>query len=304
MASPMTILIPTYGRPTLLGRTLASLGVCRLPKSYTEAIVIENGSRAGAEAVVAEVAEVHPHLKLRYLHVERANKSHALNEALATVGDGLVVFFDDDVRLDPGVLEAYSEAAEHNSEHAFFGGPFGCDYEEAPPGWLLPLLPSSAKGVRFDGRERPDYYLGFNWAAYGHELLSIGGFNPDFGPGSPTGARGQESEMQRRLRQAGARPVDVAKACVWHYVPTERCTPEWAVSRMYRSGLGSGARARQGKGARLLRQAVGTILTESPRYAVAVIRGQYPQAVLSKGALALWLGYLRAYWDPSSKSNT
>ena len=53
---PVTVLIPTHGRPTLLGRTLASLGACRLPAAYAETVVVENGSRAGAEAVVAEAA--------------------------------------------------------------------------------------------------------------------------------------------------------------------------------------------------------------------------------------------------------
>ena len=110
MAQPLTVLIPTHGRPALLGRTLASLAACRPPAGYAEAVVVENGAQAGAEAVVAEAAAAHPRLRLRYLHVARANKSHALNEALRTVGAGLVVFFDDDVRLDPGVLEAYAAA--------------------------------------------------------------------------------------------------------------------------------------------------------------------------------------------------
>src|SRR5690625_3949232 len=128
----LTVLIPTHGRPRLLGRTIASLAACRLPEGYREAVVVENGIRAGAEAVVAEAAAAHPHLRLRYLHVERANKSHALNEALKTIADGLVVFFDDDVRLEPGVLEAYAEAAEAHPEPAFFGGSLGVDYEKRP----------------------------------------------------------------------------------------------------------------------------------------------------------------------------
>ena len=63
----LSVLIPTHGRPTLLGRTLASLAACRLPEGYREAVVVENGSRAGAEAVVAEAARAHPGLRLRYL---------------------------------------------------------------------------------------------------------------------------------------------------------------------------------------------------------------------------------------------
>ena len=298
----LTVLIPTHGRPTLLGRTLASLGACRLPEGYAETVVVENGSRAGAEAVVAEAAEAHPHLRLRYLHVERANKSHALNEALATVGEGLAVFFDDDVRLEPGVLEAYAKAAEAHPARTFFGGPFGCDYEEAPPQWLLPLLPFSARGTDFDGGERPGEYLGFNWAAHTIDLQSVGGFDPNFGPGSPTGARRQESEMQRRLQQAGYKAVDVTGAVVWHYVPDDRCSPSWAVQRMYRSGLGNGAQARSGIGARLLRIGARTVATELPRYLAALTKGEFADQTRSKAELAYWLGYFKGFIAPSHRA--
>ena len=294
MTQPLTVLIPTHGRPTLLGRTLASLAACRVPAGYAEAVVVENGPRAGTEAVVAEASAAAPHLRLRYLHVERANKSHALNEALATVGEGLVVFFDDDVRLEPGVLEAYAGAAARHPERAYFGGSFGCDYEVPPFLWLLPILPASSRGV--DLREvSVSEYIGFNWATYKEAVVSLGGFDPHFGPGSPTGARGQETEMQRRMRHQGLSMVDVPEAMVWHYVPTERCSSRWAVNRMYFSGLGNGAQARQGRGARLLREGLKALGTEVPRYVSALIARRYPEQVIAKATVSYWLGYLQGF---------
>ena len=105
MQKPLTILIPTHGRPTLLKRTLASLAACELPASYKELVVIENGSRAGAEDVVANFPK---RLNARYMHRERGNKSYALNEALNTVIEGLVVFFADDVRVSQDILLHYA----------------------------------------------------------------------------------------------------------------------------------------------------------------------------------------------------
>src|SRR5690625_3960415 len=142
----LTALIPTHGRATLLGRTLASLAECDIPEGYVETVVIENGPKSGAEAVVGDAAVDYPHLNLRYMHVERANKSHALNEALKTIADGLVVFFDDDIRVDPGLLEAYTSAAISRPMRAFFGGAMESDFEVRPPSWLLPLLPASVQG--------------------------------------------------------------------------------------------------------------------------------------------------------------
>ena len=239
---PLVVVIPSHGRPTLLDRTLGSLGACRLPDEYAETVVVENGGRAGAEEVVQEVAASHPALRLRYVHVERANKSHALNEALATIPDGLVVFFDDDVRLDPEVLVAYAEAAgAHPKGRVYLGGPVSCDYESAPPADLLPLFPRSVQGYELDDRGvMAGEYLGFNWAAFARDLKAAGGFDPGFGPGSPTGARGQESNMQGRLRKKGTVPVDVEGARVWHYVPRERSSVRWLLGRKYQHGLSQG----------------------------------------------------------------
>ncbi len=247
--SPLTVLIPTHGRAALLGRTLDSVAACRLPASYRETVVVENGSKADTEGIVAACAATHPSLRLRYLHVARANKSYALNEALRTVTDGLAVFFDDDIRLAPGVLVAYAEAAAAHDERAYFGGPFGVDYETPPPDWLRPFLPASALGVELHG-PRPVHFLGFNWAAFTADLDALGGFDPNRGPGSPTGAVGQEAEMQYRMRHAGFERVDVPGARVWHWVPRERCTPEWALDRTYKAGLQTGTRERA-KGDRL-----------------------------------------------------
>ncbi len=228
------MLIPTHGRPTLLERTLSSLTECTLPDSYRELVVIENGSRAGAEQIVVDLPE---RMNARYMHRERGNKSYALNEALATIDDGLVVFFDDDVEVHSDTLEAYAEAAiEHGRGH-FFGGTVHVDREQNPPAWVEPALPDSAKGYVADGRREDKYYLGFNWVAYSGELTDLGGFNPRFGPGAPTGATGQETEMQERLQAAGSTPVDVPEAAVTHFVPEERCRAQWALRRWYRAGI-------------------------------------------------------------------
>ena len=290
----LTILIPTHGRPTLLGRTLASLAACRLPEAYAEAIVVENGSRAGAEAVLAEVAEAHPGLRLRYMHAERANKSHALNEALATLGEGLVVFFDDDVRLEPGVLEAYAQSASQHPQHTFFGGSTGVDYESEPVEWVRRLLPLSARGVDLHEPEREWHlYLGFNWATFVEDLRAAGGFNADFGPGSPTGATGQEADMQERLLAHGVRQVDVPDALVWHYVPEERSTLRWLVRRKVRGGRqrGQTKRGQEGELSEAIRQA-SRCAASTVKQTVLGNRASRWQAFL---ALCYWYGVLRGH---------
>jgi len=211
---------------------------CDIPASYVGCIVVENGTTAGAEALVEALSKEHPKTSFQYLYHARANKSDALNAALEHVADGtLCVFLDDDVRFDASLFQCYHNAAARTKDDAYFGGPVSCDYENKPPSWLIPELPHSARGYRLDDRgTMSDEYLGFNWAAFSHDIRSAGGFNPDVGPGSPTGARGQETDMQRRLRSRGISPVDVDCARVWHYVPHNRSTVTWLLGRRVAMG--------------------------------------------------------------------
>ena len=188
------------------------------------------------------VANLPKRLNARYVYRERANKSHALNEALETVEDGLVVFFDDDIRIHPETLVAYAEMGGKYGPGHFFGGPVSIDFEKRPSGGLMKYLPYSAKGYDLKESRMGDEYLGLNWAAFASDLKRVGRFDPHFGPGSATGATGQESDMQQRMLDAGLRGIDVHQALVWHYVPEQRATKEWLMQRYFKAGVYGGLR--------------------------------------------------------------
>jgi GT2 family glycosyltransferase len=233
------VVIATREREALLARTLACLAECRRPEGFAGTLVVENGRRAGTERVVRNAPAS---LDVRYLFEPAGNKSKALNAALAQVDDGLVVFLDDDIRAGPDLLEVYARAARRAGAGQFFGGPVEPEYEEAPPAWLLEFLPKSARGWRprdpADVKRHP-LFLGFNWAAFATDLRGVGGFSEHLGPGSDAGM-GDEREMQLRMVAAGLEAEYVPQALVHHWVPRDRCSPQWALERAYRHGVGRG----------------------------------------------------------------
>ena len=241
MADKLTVIVPTAGRSALLRRTLHSLVSCEKPSIYRETIVVENGPKGSAEEIVCEYS---PSLNARYLYVEEGNKSNALNEAIARIDGGLVFFVDDDVLVDSQALMAYAEAVRSSNEGKFFGGTVEVDHERTPSPWLRRYLPPSVLGQRFDRGYRlekvPPCFLGCNWAAFAEDIRRAGGFDPGFGPGSPTGSRGQETVMQKRLLRMGLQGIYVIDAAVRHYVPAERCSPLWAAQRGYQDGKKEG----------------------------------------------------------------
>ncbi len=159
---------------------------------------------------------------------------------MGELGDSLVCFFDDDVRIAPGTLRAYARAAAGVESGQLYGGPLGVDYELPPPDWLLPYLPASALGWSLGTPATPDGirpFFGANWAAFVCDIRKCGPFCTRLGPSERNWAMGEEADMQRRLRALGVRPVYVPDALVWHWVPAERCTPRWALRRAYRAGV-------------------------------------------------------------------
>ena len=231
----MHVVIPTSARSDLLQRTLRSLAACKKPPLFQKVIVIENGTSKRSPVTV-------PDLEFQHLHTETPGKSRALNIALDAIEEGLVVFFDDDVRLPPDILLHYARVAEEQGPTAFFGGPVDVDYEEPPPDWLVPALPGSAKGWGLNGleREKHRWFIGSNWAAFASSLREAGGFNEQVGPGSVSNSIGQDNEMQERLHGAGFEQVFVPEAKVRHYVPKSRCSSTWMMHRAFRRGVSDG----------------------------------------------------------------
>lgn len=238
----VVVVIPTHSRTDLLARTLSSLSDCDIPERVREIRVVENGPRLGASDVTTRFSDSLP---VRYFHNSESNKSLALNHAIADLSEELVIFFDDDLRFSTGILQAYCNAAESHPKQRFFGGPFDCDYDVTPAERIAPYLPQSATGWRPTHSAPPEnikFFIGFNWAAYARDVRAVGLFDPRFGPGSTSGATGQEETLQARLIQSGCTPCYVPEALVWHYVPAERCSYRWTLRRSFRNGLQMGQR--------------------------------------------------------------
>lgn len=238
---PIRVLIATAGSLDVLQRSLQSISECDIPASHRGLLVIENGKQRGAKDIVQEFCSS---VNASYLFEPTPSKTAALNRALSTITENeLIVFFDDDVRVSKDILFVYSEAARLYPNGFYFGGPTGVDYEQMPPPELKQFLPPSAIGIEFPPDlteiQYPCCFLGFNWAAFADDLKATGGFNAKLGPGMPISA-GDESFMQYALNRRGLVGRSLADAKVWHWVPRDRCSENWILSRAYPSGYTSG----------------------------------------------------------------
>lgn len=232
----MIIIIPTCQRGELLERTLQCLVDADLPESLKRVFVVENGKKEGAES---KVGKFRPLLPLEYRYTPVGSKSAALNLALEECAGEFVVFFDDDVRIDPGSVRAYANAAAGKTGGEFYAGKCLVDYDSPPPEWLKHYMPYSAKGWSYGDEVcelKEPLALGFNWAAFADDLKKAGNFNSDIGPGRAISV-GEETDLQLILFSQGVKGVYLPQGLVWHHVPAERCSPDWTLERNRRMGL-------------------------------------------------------------------
>ncbi|WP_372720933.1 glycosyltransferase family 2 protein, partial [Immundisolibacter sp.] len=239
MTPGAAIVIPSYGRPDLLRRTLQSLVDARWPPSFAGVWVVENGPQTGLQALCQEFAT---RLPLHYVHEPQLGLSAARNAGAKSCQGEVILFLDNDLRVERDALQAYAQAFADYPEAGAFGGPLRPDYEMPPPAWLSGYLPWSVVGVDYgpDNRFMDEARLVGGNHAITWVALTEAGFFDAIGATGTRGGVGEETRLQERILAGGRRLVYVAGAAVWHHVPADNCSPQWALGRVFRHGLTRG----------------------------------------------------------------
>ncbi len=239
---------------------------------------------SGAAAVVADL------VRATHIHVMHPGKSRQLNEAARRSSNQVLVFTDDDCRVDAGWLNTMVAPFVSDPQVAIAFGPVrglthvpgGAPLVELPPGEAPFATWSYAHGASFAVRRRA--------------LVEIGGFDERLGPGSP--AHGEEHDVLLRLREQGWRVVIAAAPAVTHL--------DWRDEReglanalVYERGSGAfiGAALRRTRGAAL------QLLKERLGYQIQLIRDRRSwtfglQALIAFGGGLLYGLRLRPWTPP------
>ncbi len=132
-----TVTIQTYNHAKTLAKTLESLRTLRCPKGIDyEILIVNNNSTDETADVIRRYARILAP-RLRSVFESKQGLSHARNRALQEARGEIVCFIEDDVKVDPGWLEAVSAAFIKYSA-AVVGGRSYLIYPTASgrPAWL------------------------------------------------------------------------------------------------------------------------------------------------------------------------
>lgn len=225
----LDVIIPTYKRPFLLAKALASLQHAFVPPALDVAItVVDNNSGDDTAQVVSRFQKEFGGC-LHYLLEERPGRSHALNAGIRATRGDLIGMIDDDEEVHPTWF-ATVHSAFRQLDIDFVGGPYRAHDGVPLPPWLPPgysaiigVTDAAAEEQDF-GPEHPGMLMGGNAVVRRTILDRIGLYNTALGR-TPDGLlSGEDDDMYCRLLAAGARGRYLPQLVVYHHISPARLT--------------------------------------------------------------------------------
>ncbi len=237
----ISVAICTFNRARLLEGALDSLfRARRLEQLDWEVIVVLNNCTDESRDVVERSRD---RLPMVCVVEPRPGLSHARNRAIDSAVGDVVIWIDDDVRVDAGWLRAYERAFLRWPDASVFGGAILPKFEGTPPAWLIQAwrLCDSA----FAARRVPDSdaaivsaddYIPYG-ANFAVRMPVQRQFRYDIRLGPRPGRwiiNGEETEVIRAILAGGGTGRWVRAAVVEHVMPEERQTIQY-VRKYYES---------------------------------------------------------------------
>ncbi len=205
----VTVVVPTYNRADLIGKSIASIQAQSAPVAAI--VIVDDGSTDNTHELVAQLAAIDPRIML----VKQANAGAnvARNNGIGHAATALVAFLDSDDRWEPDKIDRQLVAwALRPDAVASFTGILAVDGDRPLYHYDIPVDPTlddlrrhNALGTTSAAMVRTDV------------LRSVGGFDP-------TLPSCQDWDLWLRLRRAGPFAVVTDSLVLYEDGPHERIT--------------------------------------------------------------------------------
>ena len=259
-----SVIVCTRDRAGLLQGCLEAI-VADTSLAGREVVVVDNGSTDGTAGLVDGFIARHPRAELRLLREPRVGKVHALNTGVREAAGDLLLFTDDDVRVQPGWAGALVEAMASPGVGAA-GGRTLPAWPSPPPPWVNGQGEVALGLMDLGDTPRdaaPGEVIGANMALRAADLRALGlRFEPNLGPVGALKIAWEERHLLERLR-LHRRLVYAPGAVACHEIDPARVDWDWVRRLSFQTGFGK-ARHERLSGvapgplpARLLRAAMG-----------------------------------------------
>jgi len=250
----LTVVVCTHNRVQLLARTLESLNRSARPQNCdVELLIVANAcTDSTVEFLRSYVGrrDQERWIPLRWVSEPIAGKSHALNTALPLVHDGILVFVDDDHRVDVNYLVQVAKASQAHPHAGLICGRVLADWDGREPSWVHDTGPYRIYPLPIPNYQQSDQTKeitregpapgGGNLCVRREVFDRIGEFSTQLGPHGHDLGGGEDSDFVHRCLAAGERIQYVPEILQYHYVDLERLRLSYLLRKSFqrsRSGV-------------------------------------------------------------------
>ena len=209
----VSVVVPSRDRRSSLSRVLQAIADQSHPRRKLEVIVALDGSTDGSAELVRSLE---PPYRLRCLELERRGMAAAMNRGVEAASEGIVLFLDDDLSPQPGLVAAHARAHARDAADQVVLGyhpPVIAD----PSLWALTLRAWWADHFRRKAEPRHLWTyvdVGIGNSSFPRALLvEMGGFDEEL-------PRGEDYDLGIRLLERGVPLTYVPAAEGRHHMQT------------------------------------------------------------------------------------
>jgi GT2 family glycosyltransferase len=224
----VSIVICTYGKAAFLDEVLE--GIAEQSYKNFEVIVVDNNPQPLCQTQNG----------YRVLHCAAPGLSAARNFGIVHTDSDIVAFLDDDAIPDKKWLEKMVQGFElYSCDMA--GGTVSLHLEREPK-WLSPKVRAYLSELLYKGEDigelvPPRYIVGANMALTREAITKYGLFEDGAGRMGAKLISSEDSEMTRRIANAGGRISFIAKSKVVHMIPASRTSFSYLAKRAWWQGI-------------------------------------------------------------------
>jgi GT2 family glycosyltransferase len=207
----ISVVIPTYNRREIVRRSLETLFSQTIAPSRFEIIAVVDGSTDGTGDCLRGL---HPACRFRVIEQENRGLSGARNTGYRAAETDLVLFLDDDMRCEPGLVAAHLAAHRGSGQKVAFGAVLlSADSPHTLPAECF-NREIGAFHLEFRRNPKTKWRITdcvFQNASFPRALLEqVGGFDESF-------HMREDLELGIRIFSAGAEPVYAGDAVAYQY---------------------------------------------------------------------------------------
>ncbi len=240
----ISVVIPTYNQCELLETVYNSLELQSINERLFEIIIVDNNSTDKTKTVCEQLIKSSS-INSRYVFEITQGLHNARNRGILEAKGEIIVFFDDDIKVDKECLiHIYNEFTE-NDKAGVVGGKVLPLWQSKPPDWIYDYGSNRTHGVFAyldNGDKRKvlnDFMIwGCNFAIRKELALEIGGSPPDTFPKNLKYLSGMgETAMIKDVMRLGYEIVYLPNAYVYHHICESRMKIDYFIDRFERKSI-------------------------------------------------------------------